>query len=138
MGAPGTAEAMEIHASAPRPLARAALAVAVVALPGCTDDARVGTGGHGQRGPGDSLTGQGVEIVRDRVVPELVAVGPVQAVTFVNRDDISHHSQGERSRERLPLTSVRSCAAGLPGALPCTARSSRAALEWVEAATYAF
>jgi plastocyanin len=154
MGAPGTAEGMEIHASAPRPLALAALAVAVVALPGCTDDARVGTGGQSQRGPGDSLTGQGVEIVRGGFVPELVAVGPAQAVTFVNRDDISHRiakmsgpgrdfrsprlDPGESYRVTLVGGPVGSCArarlsiaapvaAGLPGALPCTARSSRAA-----------
>jgi plastocyanin len=122
MGAPGTAEGMEIHASAPRPLALAALAVAVVALPGCTDDARVGTGGQSQRGPGDSLTGQGVEIVRGGFVPELVAVGPAQAVTFVNRDDISHRiakvsgpGRDFRSPRLDPGESYRVTLVGRPG-----------------------
>jgi hypothetical protein len=40
--------------------------------------------------PGDTLRTQGVEIVDGRFVPDLVAVGPAQAINFLNRDDVPH------------------------------------------------
>lgn len=39
---------------------------------------------------GDTLRGQGVEIIDGRFVPDLVAVDPAQPVNFINRDDVAH------------------------------------------------
>ena len=64
---------------------------AIAALAACGGEsgssARVGVG---HPGPGDTLQGQGVEIVDGRFVPELVSVGPAQRVNFINRDDVGH------------------------------------------------
>lgn len=65
-------------------------AVACAALVGCGDQEGSGSSERGDPGPGDSLIGQGVEIVDGRFVPDLVSVRPAQPVTFTNRDDVSH------------------------------------------------
>lgn len=66
-------------------------AAAMAALAGCggepSSPARAGVG---HPDPGDTLQGQGVEIVDGRFVPELVSVAPAQRVNFINRDDAGH------------------------------------------------
>jgi plastocyanin len=64
-------------------------ALAAVAV-GCDGDDRARAPSAGHVDPGDTLRTQGVEIAVGRFVPDLVAVGPAQAVNFLNRDDVPH------------------------------------------------
>ena len=63
--------------------------IALAALPACGEEEGVSTSA-GHVDPGDTLTGQGVEIVDGRFVPELVAARAAQPINFTNRDDVSH------------------------------------------------
>lgn len=79
------------RACAIRARVAAGLGAGALALAGCGGDgSRPGVPGLDRLDEGDTLVGQGVEILDGRFVPELVAVDAAQPVSFVNRDDVSH------------------------------------------------
>jgi plastocyanin len=79
------------RACAIRARVAAGLGAGALALAGCAgDERRPSVPGLDRLDEGDTLVGQGVEILEGRFVPELVAVDAAQPVSFVNRDDVSH------------------------------------------------
>jgi hypothetical protein len=97
------------------------VALASVAA-GCDGDDRTRAPGAGHVDPGDTLRTKGVEIADGRSVPDLVAVGPAQAVNFLNRDDVPHRivnlsrpGQQFRSGVLEPGETYRVSLVGRPG-----------------------
>jgi plastocyanin len=99
------------------------LPVALTAVAaGCDGDNRTRAPGAGHVDQADTLRTQGVEIADGRFVPDLVAVGPAQAVNFLNRDDVPHRivmlsgpGQTFRSGALEPGETYRVSLVGRPG-----------------------
>ena len=109
----------------PRRCAHIGAAAIGTAFAGCGGGGEGSAPGSGHLDPGDSLQGQGVEIVDGRFVPDLVAVAPAQPVNFLNRDDVARRivklggpGQDFRSPVLEPGESYRLSLVGPPGWKP--------------------